>query len=77
MGLAGVTESAEREGSRQEIIRDYTLGRAGDAQRYSKNKYSKEHRYCLENDAPRTWICSLESPGRDPGDMGRSLKEAV
>lgn len=53
-GLAGVTESVERGGSQQEIIRDRTLGRTGDAQRYSKNKYSKELRYWLENDAHGT-----------------------
>lgn len=55
MGLAGVIESVERGGgSRQEIIRGYTLGRTGDAQRRSNNKYSKEHSYCIENDAHRT-----------------------
>lgn len=72
-----MTESVERGGSQQEIIRDRTLGRTGDAQRYSKNKYSKELRYWLENDAHGTWVCSLESPGRDAGEMGRSLKEAA
>lgn len=61
MGLAGLS-LWRREGSQQKIIRDYTLGRTGDAQRYSKNKYSKEHRDCLESDDHRTWACSFESP---------------
>lgn len=70
-------ESVERAGSQREIIRDSTLGRRGDAQRYSKSKCSKEHSYCLENDARRIWVCSLESPEREAGEVGRSLKEAA